>query len=147
MGIKPERVIYIEEEIAYWRKANAIHAWFVENCQDGRDECQTAYVSRDQLEDLLLAVNAVLDGAVTVPGDVHNGTSWEGDGKHEHYEPGEVILNQEMADELLPTRSGFFFGGTDYDHYYLEGLRYTKERLEGLLKEDNLGELYYHASW
>ena len=26
--------------VAYWRKANAIHSWFVENCQDGVDECQ-----------------------------------------------------------------------------------------------------------
>ena len=24
--------------VAYWRKANAIHQWFVDNCQDGVDE-------------------------------------------------------------------------------------------------------------
>jgi hypothetical protein len=38
--------------IAYWRKANQIHSWFVENCQDGIDECQDSYVSRDQLTEL-----------------------------------------------------------------------------------------------
>lgn len=38
--------------VAYWRKANAIHAWFVDNCQDGKDECQSSYVSREQLSDL-----------------------------------------------------------------------------------------------
>lgn len=38
--------------VAYWRKSNMIHAWFVENCQDGKDECQHSYVSREQLEEL-----------------------------------------------------------------------------------------------
>jgi hypothetical protein len=40
-------------KVAYWRKANAIHQWFVENCQEGVDECQKAYVSREQLQTLL----------------------------------------------------------------------------------------------
>jgi hypothetical protein len=39
-------------DAGYWRKANAIHDWFVRECQDGRDECQVAYVSRDQLRQL-----------------------------------------------------------------------------------------------
>jgi hypothetical protein len=38
--------------IAYWRKANQIHSWFVENCQDGIDECQESYVDRDKLTEL-----------------------------------------------------------------------------------------------
>ena len=29
------KVTYIEEEVGYWRKANQIHKWFVDNCQDG----------------------------------------------------------------------------------------------------------------
>ena len=37
----------------YWRKANAIHAWFVENVQDGEDNCQEYYVSRENLEALM----------------------------------------------------------------------------------------------
>ena len=38
---------------AYWRKANQIHAWFVENVQGGVDECQEVYVSHDKLKELL----------------------------------------------------------------------------------------------
>ena len=30
--IKFDRVCYIEESVGYWRKANAIHNWFVANC-------------------------------------------------------------------------------------------------------------------
>lgn len=39
-------------ELGYWRKANAIHNWFVTNVQGGTDECQPSYVGRDQLEEL-----------------------------------------------------------------------------------------------
>jgi hypothetical protein len=38
-----------EKEIGYWRKANAIHKWFVDNTQDGKDECQLSDVSIEQL--------------------------------------------------------------------------------------------------
>ena len=43
----------IKEELGYWRKSNQIHSWFVENCQDGIDECQSSEVSREDLEELL----------------------------------------------------------------------------------------------
>ena len=39
--------------VGYWRKANAIHGWFVRNVQDNEDECREHYVSREQLEKLL----------------------------------------------------------------------------------------------
>ena len=29
----------IIEQVGYWRKANQIHNWFVENVQDGEDDC------------------------------------------------------------------------------------------------------------
>ena len=37
----------------YWRKANQIHRWFVENVQDGVDNCGDYYVERNQLQELL----------------------------------------------------------------------------------------------
>lgn len=39
--------------VAYWRKANAIHKWFVDNCQGGRDECQETWISREQMQQLI----------------------------------------------------------------------------------------------
>lgn len=41
--------IEIEYPVLYWRKANAIHGWFVNECADGIDECQRIYVSRESL--------------------------------------------------------------------------------------------------
>jgi hypothetical protein len=39
--------------VAYWRKSNQIHKWFVDTVQGGEDECETSYVSREQLEELV----------------------------------------------------------------------------------------------
>lgn len=39
-------------EAGYWRKANAIHKWFVDNVQGGEDNCGAYYVGRVQLEEL-----------------------------------------------------------------------------------------------
>jgi len=41
---------YVEFEAAYWRKANAIHQWFVTNVQSGEDECKQHYVGREDLQ-------------------------------------------------------------------------------------------------
>ena len=44
----------------YWRKANHIHKWFVDNVQDGVDNCAEYLVSVEDLEKLLALVNEVL---------------------------------------------------------------------------------------
>lgn len=44
----------------YWRKANQIHKWFVDNVQEGNDNCGEYLVTTEQLERLLELVNEVL---------------------------------------------------------------------------------------
>jgi hypothetical protein len=112
---------YAEEvsfRVGYWRKANQIHKWFVDNAQDGVDDCRAAYVSREQLQEL---VNACKN----------------------------VLADMSKAKELLPTQSGFFFGGTDYDDVYTGDLKYTVERIEKILKDPFLekASFYYQSSW
>ena len=115
--------IYIEIEIAYWRKVNAIHGWFVDNVQDGVDECQETEVGRSQLtelRDLCIGVReAWLRGDKTVA--VHE----------------------------LPPRDGFFFGSTDVDEDYLEDLSDTIDQLTRVLDNPRLEDYYfvYRASW
>ena len=53
LPIKFKRVSYIDEAVCYWRKANQIHAWFVENVQDGEDNCARYYVDLEDLQELL----------------------------------------------------------------------------------------------
>jgi hypothetical protein len=62
LQIFPELHSYLEEEknpfrevtveVCYWRKANAIHGWFVDNVQSGEDDCKKYYVDRNRLEEL-----------------------------------------------------------------------------------------------
>lgn len=51
-----------EDEIGYWRKANAIHGWFVKNVQSDVDDCANYEVSREQLQNLRETVEQALDG-------------------------------------------------------------------------------------
>ena len=58
--IPVSKIAYIETEEIKWRKANAIHGWFVDNVQDGVDECQPSRVDEEHLKELLALVNEVL---------------------------------------------------------------------------------------
>lgn len=55
------KVKEISAEAMYWRKSNAIHKWFVDNVQNGVDDCGTYEVSREQLSDLLQTIIMVLE--------------------------------------------------------------------------------------
>jgi hypothetical protein len=50
----------LEVQVAYWRKANQIHKWFVDHVQNGVDNCEEYYVSREQLQLLLDSCKIVL---------------------------------------------------------------------------------------
>jgi hypothetical protein len=43
----------LEVQVAYWRKSNQIHSWFVKHVQGGTDDCKEYHVTRDQLQLLL----------------------------------------------------------------------------------------------
>lgn len=46
------RSLSISVPVAYWRKANHIHNWFVHEVQDGDDNCGEYFVSNDKLAEL-----------------------------------------------------------------------------------------------
>ena len=144
--IKVERVNYVEEQVMYWRKFNALHAWFVENVQAGVDECQTSYVSRIDLEKLLETlkkVEASLEASPKVKKMVESG--WANGEKT--YEEIETFADTSVAEELFPTQAGFFFGGTEYSDYYLVEVKETIEMLEAELSVEDGADYSYHASW
>jgi hypothetical protein len=60
----------------------------------------------------------------------------------------QVAENHDLAEELLPSQGGFFFGSTDYDEWYFGDIEETITMLEGVLKEtpDNW-DFYYQSSW
>lgn len=148
------KVTYIDEQVGYWRKANAIHKWFVDNVQEGNDDCKSYYLSSEQLGMLLNLCKQVIEKAVIVKGKVTTGKTFK-DGQWESIlEDGEIIQNPEEIAKILPTQEGFFFGSTDYDKYYLYYVKDTIDIIETILKEEkdlNKQGIYcdyeYSSSW
>lgn len=52
-----------------------------------------------------------------------------------------------LANELLPTQEGFFFGATSYDDGYYQDIEHTIQVLEDALKLPESWNFQYHASW
>ena len=144
--LRLDKVRFIIEEVGYWRKANAIHNWFVNYVQAGNDDCKEYYVSEEDLQKLLKTVNKVLESSELVDGDIVNGYHFENGKKTPVIEKGKYIKDPSVAKELLPTTEGFFFGSTDYNQYYYEDLVSTKKILEEALANDE-GDYMYQSSW
>jgi hypothetical protein len=84
VNVKLNRITEIIEEVGYWRKANAIHGWFVENVQGGEDDCRAYEVELSQLLELKAIILKIQNAK----------------GKK----------RESLAMELLPPCDGFFFG-------------------------------------
>lgn len=110
--------------VAYWRKANQVHNWFVQNVQGGEDDCEPHSVSPEALQELVDACRLAI--AAYQRGD-HN-----------------------MAVETLPPTSGFYFGSTEVDEGYLYELESTIDQISPLLPPalaTTRYEFYYQSSW
>ena len=135
--VQPDKVKGVIEDVGYWRKANAIHNYFVNTCQDGVDDCRETLVSNEALDDLLDICKSILKAKES--------------GMHS------VELNN-LIESSLPPVGGFFFGSTAIDEWYFKDLQHTVEIIETLDKgvwtdkegKDHpyyLGDIYYSSSW
>ena len=95
-------------DVQYWRKANAVHKWFVDNVQHGEDDCGRYHVTVDNLKQLR--------------SDCRNAM--------ECYDEGNI----EDAAMFMPSQSGFFFGSTDYDEWYREDIQRTFDACNNLIR-------------
>ena len=112
--------ITVEYPVGYWRKANAIHNFFVQEVGESVDDCREMYVHRDVLVDLRERCAEVIGSD-----DM-----------------------EEMAKEVgLETVSGFFFGDTEYGDWYKEDLKLTVEICDFVLALPEEYSLHYQASW
>ena len=137
---KPEHDVEMYgNELMYWRKANQIHNWFVKNCQDGVDDCGRYVITVSDLKKLKELCEKVLtmtevkqEQRPTYP----NG--WFSEPVHVMQDV--RLLTEDgikFASEHLPSRSGFFFGSTDYDDNYVWDLENTIEQIDGAIDSLN----------
>ena len=107
------------DEAQYWRKANWIRKWLV-NHTDLDEDSNCEYTKLSK---------EILEQLIK--------------------DCEEVVKNHELASELMPTASKFFFGNTEYSDYYFENLEYTAERLREIINETNweTEDIYYYEWW
>lgn len=101
----PYEVKEVSVEVAYWRKANQIHAWFVREVQDGEDECKPHDVDPNKLKELRDLCADLL-----------------------------LCKDPKEAMEKLPPQEGFFFGVTEIDDGYWGDLQDTVEQIDSAFK-------------
>jgi hypothetical protein len=61
----------------------------------------------------------------------------------------QIIAEPKQAIELMPTRSGFFFGSTEYDDWYMGDIQFTADRIKKILSDPAFekADFYYQSSW
>ena len=142
----------IFDKIGYWRKANHIHAWFVNKVQGGTDDCSYYFVTKDHFLELKEACEKVVAlnpyPTIEEEDDLFYTTAStlieSGVISKEDYEELEAKL-----EKIMPTQSGFFFGGTDYCPCYFDDVKETLEIANKVLETGDFDkEVYlYHSSW
>jgi hypothetical protein len=60
LGVKDYDAKEVSFEVMYWRKANAIHQWFVDHIQDGSDDCKEYWMDSAKLDELVELCNLAL---------------------------------------------------------------------------------------
>lgn len=147
-----------------WRNANAIHKWFVDNVQDGQDDCGTYEVSITELAGLHDTCKAILESTELEDAYIENGKVLENGKLVQVMEKGQRLKDTALAEKLLPTQDGFFFGSTAYDQWYWLDLEYTVDKIAKLMENlvpagdfsmnvahknepDWFVRFYYHSSW
>ena len=124
----------VKIKAGYWRKANQIHHWFVDNVQAGDDNCAEYAVYVEELEKLQKICSELLD--------CYELTGTEN-------EP----ISKEFSDlckKNLPPQEGFFFGTYEIDQYYVQDLQETVQiidRVKKLAADDPGLDFYYQSSW
>jgi hypothetical protein len=145
--IKAERISYVTEEVAYWRKANQIHGWFVNNCEEVVADVKYC-VTRENLEELLETCKKVvemLNSSTKTTKKVVSGWS----SGEQTYTDIEVYDTEDIL-EILPPTQGFFFGSDNIDEWYKQDIEDTIKVLEDELSVPKIGygaDYEYYASW
>ena len=107
------------QELAYWRKANAIHNFFDKwrangNLRNG----EYLRIYQPDLENLRARCQTILQ-------------------------------NTSEANNLLPTTRGFFFGSVEYDEWYFKDLQATITHIDKIFNNDVFEnhDVYYMGDW
>lgn len=116
-----EEHIYVfeKEEVAYWRKANMIRNWLVEHIDN--------FSYNDNCEKYECTEELLTDLLRTCE---------------------KVKMNHDLAQKLLPTQGGFFFGSIKYDEEYYVDIDETISKISSILNTTDFdNEVVFYTEW
>ncbi|NCC99828.1 MAG: hypothetical protein EOL95_09060 [Bacteroidia bacterium] len=136
-----------EEEINYtFRKANHIHAYIINKFHNGVDDQKDFKIPITGIEEFRDILNRVINSLENTPKKTIKVKSGWANGQ-ETYIDIEVFKDTSIAQLLLPTQSGFFFGGTEYDDWYLKDCKEALEMCDKILTSKPKGTVTYWCWW
>jgi len=107
-------ITYITYEVGYWRKANQIHNWFVNNIQEGVDDCKSYYVEIEQLKELRDLVEKVLADHKLADELLPNTPGFFfGSTEYDKYYFEDLEETKEILDKIIENDTGLF----EYEYY------------------------------
>jgi len=104
-------------EVAYWRKANAIHGWII-NRTNRIDDCTPIELTKKDIIELRDTCQQVIEAG-----------------------------DETVAEELLPPTSGFFFGGGIDDWYWENVKETVEKLTTIIDQSVDDATFEYQASW
>jgi|TARA_Y100000310_G_scaffold305677_1_gene346100 hypothetical protein len=115
--IPADKITDVITEVMTWRKANAIHNWFVNNVQEGVDDCHEYYVPKEKLTELLSIVNEIIKNHSKAPELLPTSEGFFfGDTSYDDYYFSDLEETQKILSvALLSEKNEQNFGG---DFYY-----------------------------
>jgi hypothetical protein len=136
----------LEDKYYTFRKANHIHAYMINNFHNGIDDQKDFKVPISGIEEFQGVLKRVIKSLEESPKktiSIKVGRRNDED----IYRDVEVFEDTSVAEELLPTRSGFFFGSTEYDDWYLEQCKEALEMCNEIMTSYPKGTIIYWCWW
>lgn len=145
----------IKYRIGYWRKSNHIHKWFVDNVQNGTDDCNEYTVEPELLKKLLSDCRATLEAYKKAKEVVKERNRLASDEKIIQLLFNDEIYADNVADitEHFNLQKGFFFGADFIGEWFFDDLEYTISIIEPEIEElENADKPFftsieYSSSW
>ena len=110
----------LDNDLYYWRKANQIRNWLVEHIEE--------FDYSDNCKEFVVPEDTIKQ----LVSDIK-----------------QVLDNHELASEIMPTSSGFFFGYYEYDEWYFEQLQQTYDDLKLIIANFDFEkcDIVYYEWW
>lgn len=145
----PEYPLVVEVSVAYWRKANHIHGWWMRESGIPEEAWEIfnrlpVPVKREQMAHFVevckTVLNTVVRGPITAKQDSLTGP----------YLSFEIIsIDKAVARMVFPPVTGFFFGDDEIDWTWVEALDDAVSEISAVLDDPSFlaDRFYYYGDW